>query len=112
MKITRIETFTAPPRRLFVRVETDEGVVGRGEPVIEGRAEPVRAQEPVLPERMQAGSDRVNATNIPLALALALGERLFTRREFLDHVTDPEPFRFDAWRNPVWRHEDGSFAEW
>lgn len=20
--------------------------------------------------------------------------------------------RFDGWRNPVWRHEDGSFAEW
>ncbi|WP_424213940.1 galactonate dehydratase [Streptomyces sp. BI20] len=50
MKITRIETFMAPPRWMFVRVETDEGVVGWGEPVVEGRAEPVRAAVEVLSE--------------------------------------------------------------
>ncbi|MEU9386425.1 hypothetical protein AB0D38_38170, partial [Streptomyces sp. NPDC048279] len=43
MKIERIETFLVPPRWLFCRVETDEGVVGWGEPVVEGRAEVVRA---------------------------------------------------------------------
>ncbi|MBI4899036.1 MAG: galactonate dehydratase [Actinobacteria bacterium] len=61
--------------------------------------------------------------------------------EVLDYVVDPEPFRFvdghverftgpglgievdearvreadrrgHAWRNPVWRHDDGGFAEW
>lgn len=61
--------------------------------------------------------------------------------ELLDHVVDPEPFRFEAgsllrtarpglgvevdeaavraadraghaWRNPVWRQSDGAFAEW
>ncbi|MDN3054870.1 galactonate dehydratase [Streptomyces sp. SRF1] len=50
MKITRIETFLAPPRWMFVRVDTDEGVVGWGEPVVEGRAEPVRAAVEVLAE--------------------------------------------------------------
>ncbi|MFE5026679.1 galactonate dehydratase [Streptomyces sp. NPDC056656] len=50
MKIARIETFLAPPRWMFVRVETDEGVVGWGEPVVEGRAEPVRAAVEVLAE--------------------------------------------------------------
>ncbi|MBI0296416.1 galactonate dehydratase [Streptomyces sp. PRKS01-29] len=50
MKIARIETFLAPPRWMFVRVETDEGVVGWGEPVVEGRAEPVRAAVEVLTE--------------------------------------------------------------
>ncbi|MEU8683558.1 hypothetical protein [Streptomyces sp. NPDC048611] len=50
MKISRIEPFLARPRRLFVRVETDEGVVGWGEPVAEGRAEPVRAAVEVLSE--------------------------------------------------------------
>lgn len=50
MKITRIETFMAPPRWMFVRAETDEGVVGWGEPVVEGRAEPVRAAVEVLSE--------------------------------------------------------------
>ncbi len=43
MKITRVETFLVPPRWLFCRVETDDGVVGWGEPVVEGRAETVRA---------------------------------------------------------------------
>ncbi len=173
-------------------------------------------EEPVLPDYPHSLPDLVNASNTPLAL----GERLFTRRDFLaplqagvailqpdishaggiselrriaalaetygaqlaphcplgpialaaslqvafttpnfliqeqsvgihynqdaellDYVTDPEPFRFQggslartdrpglgitvdepavraadkkghAWRNPVWRHADGSFAEW
>ncbi len=43
MKIARIETFLVPPRWLFCRVETDDGVVGWGEPVAEGSAEAVRA---------------------------------------------------------------------
>ncbi|MFB7892868.1 galactonate dehydratase [Microbacterium sp. NPDC056044] len=42
MQIARIETFLIPPRWLFVRVETDTGVVGWGEPVVEGRTETVR----------------------------------------------------------------------
>ncbi|WP_062210497.1 galactonate dehydratase [Demequina oxidasica] len=43
MKIDRIETFMVPPRWLFVRIETDDGLVGWGEPVVEGRAATVRA---------------------------------------------------------------------
>ncbi|MBA8825524.1 galactonate dehydratase [Saccharopolyspora lacisalsi] len=43
MKITGLQTYQVPPRWLFLRVETDEGVVGWGEPVVEGRAETVRA---------------------------------------------------------------------
>ncbi|UCM91052.1 galactonate dehydratase [Streptomyces marincola] len=42
MQITRVETFAVPPRWLLCRVETDEGVVGWGEPVVEGRAATVR----------------------------------------------------------------------
>lgn len=42
VKITEIETFLVPPRWLFCRVATDDGLVGWGEPVIEGRAETVR----------------------------------------------------------------------
>ncbi|WP_380058050.1 galactonate dehydratase [Falsihalocynthiibacter sp. SS001] len=38
MKITSIETFLVPPRWLFLKIETDEGLVGWGEPVLEGRA--------------------------------------------------------------------------
>jgi galactonate dehydratase len=43
MKIARIETFIVPPRWCFLRIETDDGVVGWGEPVIEGRAHTVAA---------------------------------------------------------------------
>ncbi|GAB2965576.1 galactonate dehydratase [Streptomyces pseudoechinosporeus] len=43
MKIVKIETFRVPPRWLFLRIETDEGIVGWGEPIVEGRAETVAA---------------------------------------------------------------------
>ena len=43
MKITKLTTYTVPPRWLFVKIETDEGIVGWGEPVIEGRAATVAA---------------------------------------------------------------------
>ena len=43
MKITRMETFIVPPRWLFLKIETDEGIVGWGEPIIEGKARTVQA---------------------------------------------------------------------
>lgn len=43
MKITAITTFLVPPRWLFVRIDTDAGVSGWGEPVVEGRAHTVAA---------------------------------------------------------------------
>ncbi|MFZ4152154.1 galactonate dehydratase [Streptomyces pseudogriseolus] len=52
MKIARIETFLVPPRWLFCRVETDDGLVGWGEPVVEGRAEVVRSAVEVLSEHL------------------------------------------------------------
>jgi galactonate dehydratase len=50
VKIDKIETFLVPPRWLFCRVSTDDGLVGWGEPVVEGRAEVVRAAVDVLAE--------------------------------------------------------------
>jgi L-alanine-DL-glutamate epimerase-like enolase superfamily enzyme len=43
MKITKLTTYIVPPRWLFLKVETDEGIVGWGEPVVEGRALTVQA---------------------------------------------------------------------
>ena len=43
MKITRLTTFLVPPRWCFLKIETDEGIVGWGEPVLEGRAHTVAA---------------------------------------------------------------------
>src|SRR5260370_1785114 len=38
LKITKLETFLVQPRWLFLKVHTDAGIVGLGEPIVEGRA--------------------------------------------------------------------------
>ncbi len=43
MKITAITTFLVPPRWCFVRIDTDTGISGWGEPIVEGRAHTVAA---------------------------------------------------------------------
>jgi len=43
MKIKSYELFTVPPRWLFLKIETDDGLMGWGEPIIEGKAEIVKA---------------------------------------------------------------------
>jgi galactonate dehydratase len=43
MKIIRLTTYVVPPRWLFLKIETDEGISGWGEPVVEGRAQSVAA---------------------------------------------------------------------
>ncbi|QOR67242.1 galactonate dehydratase [Cytobacillus suaedae] len=50
MKITKFETFIVPPRWLFLKIETDEGLVGWGEPIVEGRAATVKAAVEELSE--------------------------------------------------------------
>jgi galactonate dehydratase len=39
IKITRLETFKVKPRFLFLKVYTDSGIIGLGEPITEGRAD-------------------------------------------------------------------------
>ncbi|MFD3565945.1 galactonate dehydratase [Streptomyces sp. NPDC058667] len=43
MKITSLSTYIVAPRWCFLRVDTDEGITGWGEPVVEGRAHTVAA---------------------------------------------------------------------
>ncbi|WP_225728101.1 MULTISPECIES: galactonate dehydratase [unclassified Nocardia] len=43
MKITALTTYLVAPRWCFLRIDTDEGIAGWGEPVIEGRAHTVAA---------------------------------------------------------------------
>ncbi len=61
MKITRLSTFRVAPRWMFLKVETDEGIVGWGEPVVEGRARSVEAAVAEIGE-MLIGKDpaRIN----------------------------------------------------
>lgn len=42
MKITKLELFKVPPRWLFLKISTDEGYEGWGEPIVEGRADTVK----------------------------------------------------------------------
>ena len=43
MRITKLETFFVEPRWLFLKMHTDEGLVGWGEPIVEGWARTVAA---------------------------------------------------------------------
>jgi len=43
MKITKLTVYKVPPRWLFLRIDTDAGISGWGEPVVEGRAHTVAA---------------------------------------------------------------------
>lgn len=52
MKIRSYELFQVPPRWLFLKIETDEGIVGWGEPVIEGRAATVKTAVDELMENL------------------------------------------------------------
>jgi len=56
MVISRVETFLVPPRWLFVRLETDAGVIGWGEASLEGHADAVRAVVEQFAERL-VGAD-------------------------------------------------------
>jgi galactonate dehydratase len=52
LKITKVETFLVKPRWLFLKIHTNAGIVGLGEPITEGRAltcaEAVKEIEPYL----------------------------------------------------------------
>ena len=58
LNITRLETFLVKPRWLFLKVHTNAGIVGLGEPILEGRAnncaEAVKEIEPYLVGRTLA----------------------------------------------------------
>lgn len=43
MKITDMTLYKVAPRWLFLKIDTDEGICGWGEPIVEGRADTVRA---------------------------------------------------------------------
>src|SRR5262249_24685012 len=52
LQITKLETFLVKPRWLFLKVHTNAGIVGLGEPILEGRAltcaQAVKEIEPYL----------------------------------------------------------------
>ena len=59
MKIKNYTSYQVPPRWLFLKIETDEGIVGWGEPVIEGKASTVKAAVDEMMEYL-IGKDPMN----------------------------------------------------
>jgi L-alanine-DL-glutamate epimerase-like enolase superfamily enzyme len=89
VKITKLTTYPVPPRWLFLKIETDEGITGWGEPDLEGRMakvllrelEPLKLmfiEEPVRTEELDAFLPQLAAASTPVAL----GERLYSRWDF------------------------------
>ncbi len=52
MKIAKLELFKVPPRWLFLKMTTDDGLVGWGEPICEGKADSVAAAVRELGEQL------------------------------------------------------------
>lgn len=52
MKINNYQLFQVPPRWLFLKIETDEGITGWGEPIVEGKAATVKAAVQELMENL------------------------------------------------------------
>lgn len=63
MKITKISTFLIPPRWLFLKVETDEGISGWGEATLEGRAHSVATMVEELSDSL-TGKDPRNVEDL------------------------------------------------
>jgi galactonate dehydratase len=57
MELSDYELFVVPPRWLLLRLETSDGRVGWGEPVVEGRVHTVRAAVEELVEEYLLGED-------------------------------------------------------
>jgi galactonate dehydratase len=60
MKISQLELFKVPPRWLFLKMTTSDGLSGWGEPVVEGRADTVAAAVRELSEYVEGrDSDQI-----------------------------------------------------
>ncbi|EJN57542.1 galactonate dehydratase [Halogranum rubrum] len=62
MQIVNYELFAVPPRWLLLKLETDEGVVGWGEPIVQGRLETVRTAVSELVEEHLLNEDPLRTT--------------------------------------------------
>jgi galactonate dehydratase len=60
MEITDYELFEVPPRWLFLKIETDAGIAGWGEPIVEGRARTVRTAVEEVMNSYLVGKDPHN----------------------------------------------------
>ena len=71
MKIIALTTYIVPPRWLFLKIETDSGVSGWGEPVVEGRARHVAAAVHELADYLIGKDPAASRTTGPCSTAAA-----------------------------------------
>lgn len=58
--IKKYELFKVPPRWMFLKIETDDGLTGWGEPVLEGRVDTVKACVKELMDTYLVGKEALN----------------------------------------------------
>jgi galactonate dehydratase len=63
MKITGHQLFLVPPRWLFLKIDTDEGISGWGEPILEGKAATIRTAVDEMMEYV-VGKDPMNIEDL------------------------------------------------
>ena len=64
MYVSDYELFAVPPRWLFLKLETSDGLVGWGEPIVQGRLETVRAAVEELVEVYLLGEDPLRTEHV------------------------------------------------
>ncbi|MFB6195688.1 MAG: galactonate dehydratase [Haloplanus sp.] len=64
MEVTSYKLYTVPPRWVFLKIETDEGVHGWGEPSVEGRSETLCQATRELIENYVIGEDPRNVERL------------------------------------------------
>lgn len=84
-KISSVDLFKVPPRWLFLKISTDEGIASRVHRsmarMLMKELEPYRlmfVEEPVLPENMEVLAEIRRHNTVPIAT----GERIYTRWGF------------------------------
>jgi L-alanine-DL-glutamate epimerase-like enolase superfamily enzyme len=105
VRITGLELFDVPPRWLLLKVSTDEGIAGWGEPIVEGRAATVAVAPhcPLGPVALAARLQLDARTPDAAIQEMSLGVHHNEGGDLLDYVCDPSVFD---------RHVDGVVAEW
>lgn len=64
MRITNYELFAVPPRWLLLKLETSDGLVGWGEPIVQGRLKTVRAAVEELLDVYVLGEDPLRTEHL------------------------------------------------
>ncbi|GIS20029.1 MAG: hypothetical protein CM15mP120_19450 [Pseudomonadota bacterium] len=78
MKITKLTTYIVPPRWLFLKIDTDEGFFGWGEPVVEGRAHSVATAVDELADYLRVKTHcKSKNTGKPCTAVLSIEEAPF-----------------------------------